>query len=94
MCFCTAVSPGRNERGMHREAVWEPVEGDESVAAQGSVWSRRENHGGSETREAGGPFALEKIAPLAWAQKLVLKLGRESGLRAPDFEPAAEKGTW
>lgn len=44
--------------------------------------------------EAGGMFALEKVAPLAWAQKWVLKLGWESALRAPDFEPAVEKGAW
>lgn len=39
-------------------------------------------------------FALEKVAPLAWAQKWVLKLGWESAFRAPDFEPAVEKGAW
>lgn len=57
------------------------------------IWSGGENQG-SEGVEAGGIFALEKIAPLAGAQKLVLRLDWESELRGPGSGPAVEKGTW
>lgn len=66
----------------------------------GRVWPPRvlirsggENHG-SEGVEAGGIFALEKIAPLTGAQKLVLRLDWESELRGPGSGPAVEKGAW
>lgn len=57
------------------------------------IWSGGENQG-SEGVEAGGIFALEKITPLAGAQKLVLRLDWESELRGPGSGPAVEKGTW
>lgn len=95
MCFCTAVSPGREMSvactGKRLGSLWRVMGVWQPRVL---MWSRRENHGGSEAMEAGGMFALEKVAPLAWAQKLVLKRGWESGLRAPDFEPAGEKGAW